>query len=175
MNSFNYGDFVQQITFASYPEISVPTSDVKIISEKCKSIKYLTFSRVFSVDTIAMFLENCPKLVSFALFGHKSPLFGNALRPIRDGKCSKLQHLELQNWKSEWKHDILKDIGKRCPLLTSLIISNLVTNTLASAIVNSFPNLKSFKCSTITGAGFTILITGCPKLKFLSLEFPYIR
>ena len=142
---------------------------VKIISEKCKSIKYLTFSRVFSVDTIAMFLENCPKLVSFALFGHKSPSLNNALRPIIDGKCSKLQHLELQN---NWnKHDILKVIGKKCPLLTSLFISSLVTNTLATTIVNSFPNLKRFTCSTITGAGFTILIIGFPKLKFLNKLF----
>ncbi|RGB25434.1 hypothetical protein C1646_747343 [Rhizophagus diaphanus] len=100
--------------------------------------------------------------------------YGIALRPIRDGKCSRLQHLDLQHWKSEWKHDILKDIGNRCPLLTTLIISSLVTNTLATTIVNSFPNLKGFTCNTITGAGFTILISGFPKLKFLSLEFPYI-
>ncbi|RIA90521.1 hypothetical protein C1645_769748 [Glomus cerebriforme] len=172
--SFNYGNFVQQITFTTYPEISIPTSDVKIISEKCKNIKYLTFSRVISIDTVAMFLKNCPDLISFAIFGNKSSLLSDALRPIRDGKCSKLQHLELRNCKSEWKHDLLKDIGKSCPLITTLIIPSLVTNTLATTIISSFPNLKGFTCSTITGAGFTILITGCPKLKFLSLEFPYI-
>ncbi|EXX72622.1 uncharacterized protein OCT59_017432 [Rhizophagus irregularis] len=172
--SFNYGNFVQQITFTSYPEISLPKPDIKIISEKCKNIKYLTFNRIASIEIVEMFLKNCPGLISFAIFSHKSSSLGIALRPIRDGKCSRLQHLDLQHWKSEWKHDILKDIGNRCPLLTTLIISSLVTNTLATTIVNSFPNLKGFTCNTITGAGFTILISGFPKLKFLSLEFPYI-
>ncbi|CAI2166529.1 7542_t:CDS:2 [Funneliformis geosporum] len=176
--SFNYGHFVQQITFASYssyyPEISIPISDVKILSEKCKNIKHLTFNRVYSAETIEMFLVNCPGLITFAISGHKLPSLGDALRPIRDGKCSKLQHLELSNWRSEWKHDILRDVGNRCPLLTTLITSCLVTNTLATTIVNSFPNLKSFRCNNITGAGFTILTTGCSKLKCLSLEFPYL-
>ncbi|CAG8764891.1 14433_t:CDS:2, partial [Racocetra persica] len=178
--SFEYNRMIQYLIFSSYSpfhvEISIPAVDIKLIAERCNNIKHITFTRSFSADTISMFLEHSPDLISSVISGQNLSTLSRALQPIRNGNCSKLRYLELNNWKSEWmQHDILRDIGKQCPMLTTLLIaSSLVTNILASIIVVSFPNLQTFTCSTITGSGFTILMSGCPKLKSLSLEFPYI-
>ncbi|RIB21481.1 hypothetical protein C2G38_1095674 [Gigaspora rosea] len=177
---FEYNRMVQYLIFSScspsHVEISIPAADIKLIAERCNNIKHITFTRTFSADTISMLLEHSPGLISSVISGQNLSTLSHALQPIRNGNCSKLQYLELKNWKSEWmQHDILRDIGKQCPMLTTLLIaSSLVTNILASLIVSSFPNLQTFTCSTITGSGFTILTSGCPKLKSLSLEFPYI-
>ncbi|CAG8679978.1 19573_t:CDS:2 [Cetraspora pellucida] len=178
--SFEYNLMIQYLIFSSYSpfhiEISIPAVDIKLIAERCNNVKHITFARSFSADTISMFLEHSPGLISSVISGQNLSTLSRAIQPIRNGNCSKLQYLELKNWKSEWmQFDILRDIGKQCPMLTTLLISSsLVTNLLASVIVASFPNLQTFTCSTITGSGFTILMSGCPKLKSLSLEFPYI-
>ncbi|GET65757.1 hypothetical protein GLOIN_2v1884808 [Rhizophagus irregularis DAOM 181602=DAOM 197198] len=70
-------------------------------------------------------------------------------------KMFKTQHLDLQYRKSEWKHDILKVIGSGCHLLTTLIISSLVTNTLAAlAVAMDFPPLESFNLRIKSYKGF---------------------
>ncbi|CAG8641395.1 11944_t:CDS:2 [Acaulospora morrowiae] len=176
--TFPYASMIQHVNFAisspHHPEISILPGDVKLISERCNNLKHVKFTRAFSAATISSFLENCPGLTSFSAIGHKQISLSNALSPIREGKCSKLLHLELPDWKHECKNEILRGIGKNCPMLSTFTTSSIVTNTMASTIVASFPNLQSFTCGTTTTAGFTILVSGLPKLKCLSLVFPYI-
>ncbi|CAH1756774.1 10236_t:CDS:2 [Entrophospora sp. SA101] len=186
--AYPYEKMIQSFIF-DYSEIVISPEDLSLISKRCKNIKYVRFktlSASFTAETVAAFLENCSSLVSFTITDKplKSRL-ANALKPIRDGHCSKLSYLELRNFK--WKIDILKDIGRACPLINTLVVSNVITNVIAAVIVEFFVNLENFTCNSITGAGFRNLFSSwsssssacCQKntrkkLKKISLEFPYI-
>ncbi|PKB93913.1 hypothetical protein RhiirA5_440022 [Rhizophagus irregularis] len=93
----------------------------------------------------------------------------------------KTQHLDLQYRKSEWKHDILKVIGNGCPLLTTLIISSLVTNTLASfdhfarLWVQGQSYLQHIEFDTSRGLSddpFLPIAQYCHQLKSVELRLP---
>ncbi|RGB25432.1 hypothetical protein C1646_771726 [Rhizophagus diaphanus] len=176
---FLYGNMVQRIIFKSHrcfeslPEFS--SVDLKLISRKCPNIKHITISnqrQPFTVSNVTAMLSSTPNLISFTVSNCDNEWLHGALRPMREGLCPKLQHLEINDWNRNWGFDVLKDVGEKCRNITSLKLYQRVNKLeIARMIVKSFPNLQIFECKHINFAGLQGLLTGALKLKSLTSQF----
>ncbi|CAI2174826.1 16539_t:CDS:2 [Funneliformis geosporum] len=179
---FSYGVMIQRIVFKNFKNHrsygSIPdfsTLDLKLISRKCPNIKHITIANPrhpFSVVNVSAMLCSTPNLISFTVLNCDSEWLHGALRPMREGLCPKLQHLEISDWSRNWAFDVLRDVGERCKNIVSLKLYQRVYRTdIARLIVKSFPNLQTFECRHINFAGLQGLITGAAKLKSLTSQF----
>ncbi|CAG8520876.1 7412_t:CDS:2 [Funneliformis mosseae] len=176
---FSYGVMVQRIIFKSHrsygniPDYS--TLDLKLISRKCPNIKHITIAnprQPFSVTNVSAMLSSAPNLLSFTVLNCDNEWLHGALKPMREGLCPKLQHLEISDWTRNWAFDVLRDVGERCKNIVSLKLYQRVNRMdVAKMIVKSFPNLQTFECRHINFAGLQGLITGAVKLRSLTSQF----
>ncbi|CAG8755436.1 8865_t:CDS:2, partial [Racocetra fulgida] len=160
----------------SYDTTSAFTAnDLRVISRKCPNLRHLTFATTgppFSHSNVELLLNSAPNLLTFSVLDCDSQWLEGALTPLRQGRCPKLQHLEINDCNRSWSFNVLKDIGESCPSIISLKLYQRVNSLqLAKLIVNSFPNLQTFECKYINEAGLQGLITGLHNLKSLSAQF----
>ncbi|RIA90523.1 hypothetical protein C1645_805699 [Glomus cerebriforme] len=178
-SKFSYGIMVQRIIFKNHRSyennLEFSTMDLKLISRKCPNIKHITITnqgQPFTVVNVAAMLGAAPNLISFTVSNCDNEWLHGALRPMREGLCPKLQHLEINDWDRNWGFDVLKDVGEQCRNIISLKLYQRVNRMdIGKMIVKSFPNLQTFECKHINFAGLQGLITGANNLKSLTSQF----
>lgn len=176
---FLYGHMVHRVIFKIYRPYDTTSAftanDLRVISRKCPNLRHLTFATTappFSHSNVELLLNSSPNLITFTVLDCDSQWLEGALTPLRQGRCPKLQHLEINDCNRSWSFNVLRDIGENCPSIISLKLYQRVNNLqLANLIVNSFPNLQTFECKYINEAGLQGLITGLHNLKSLSAQF----
>ncbi|CAG8727042.1 3235_t:CDS:2, partial [Gigaspora rosea] len=176
---FLYGHMVHRVVFKIYRPYDTTSAftanDLRVISRKCPNLRHLTFATTappFSNTNVELLLNSSPNLITFTVLDCDSQWLEGALTPLRQGRCPKLQHLEINDCNRSWSFNVIRDIGENCPSIISLKLYQRVNNLqLANMIVNSFPNLQTFECKYINEAGLQGLITGLHNLKSLSAQF----
>ncbi|CAG8556381.1 6534_t:CDS:1, partial [Scutellospora calospora] len=174
---FAYSDMIRHLNFVPLQHRQQPSfsrNDIKFIADTCIHLTKLRVSWMrepFDANVFARFLRNSPNLMSLSGPSCTIEWLTEALIPIINGQCPKLQNLEVKNWVHESSESLLEKIADKCHGIVSLEAPLLVTKEVATMLVKSFPNLKQFKCHSMTRSGLFIFVNGCPNMKSLCLTF----
>ncbi|CAG8741315.1 2017_t:CDS:1, partial [Acaulospora morrowiae] len=181
--TFEYGKMVQRLAFKPYSRCRgdrYQPSELKYIASRCRNVKHIEFyclHGTFEPNNVISFLKTLPELVSFSTDASWQPALDATLRPIAEGSCPKLTHLEIPgNGETDRCSHLLQRIGENCPRIVMLKTRwEIFGRKLAQIIVNSFPNLETLICRSVNYECLRILLSGCRRLRnfdfIFSLEF----
>ncbi|CAG8523451.1 8731_t:CDS:2 [Acaulospora morrowiae] len=174
---FPYAEMVRHLNFVPLPYRPHPLftrKDIRFIADRCKCLTKLRVGWMmdpFDSYTFCKFLVNSPNLASISCPDCTMEWLAKALGPAMSGHCKNLRHLEVKNWVHESGETcaLLERVAGNCGGIISLYAHLLVTEEIALMLVKSFPNLKYFRCHSVTSSALLILIRGFQKLKGLHL------